>query len=106
VPSVDCADAACAKKTKFDTSQSSTSQKQDGSFEIHYGDGSSVKGDVFTETVQVAGVQVTGQFFSPVTSMAASFGNDPIDGVSAFIGDSLRILTRSVASRVGIPFYL
>ena len=85
VPSVDCADAACAQKKKFDPSQSSTSKKQDGNFTIQYGDGSSVKGPVFTETVEVAGIQVTGQVFSPATSISASFGDDPTDGVSAFI---------------------
>ena len=85
MPSVDCTDAACAQKTKFDPSQSSTGQKLDGDFKIQYGDGSTVEGPVFTDTVDVAGIQVTGQIFSPATSISASFGNDPTDGVSASI---------------------
>ena len=85
VPSVDCVDAACAQKNKFDPSQSSTSQNQDRSFKIQYGDGSSVEGPVFTETVEVAGIQVSGQVFSSATTISASFGDDPTDGVSAFI---------------------
>jgi cathepsin D len=85
VPSVDCAAAACAQKNKYDPSQSSTGQKQDGNVQIQYGDGSSVEGPIFTETVDVAGIQVSGQAFSPVTTISASFGNDPFDGVSIFI---------------------
>ena len=103
---VGCNDPGCVRKKKFNPSRSSSSKKQSGDFEIHYGDGSSVKGPVFTETVNVAGIKVTGQFFSPVTSMAESFGNDPIEGVSGFMKGSLGTLTRLVASRNGLPCYL
>ena len=85
VPSTACKGTACAKKNKFDTSKSSTAKDLGGNFSIQYGDGSSVKGAVFTDTVSVAGIQVTGQVFSPATSISASFGDDPSDGVSAFI---------------------
>lgn len=85
VPSVDCNVAACAQKNKFDASQSSTSKAEQGNFTIQYGDGSSVTGPVFTETVSVAGIQVTNQAFSPATTISDSFGKDPIDGVSGFM---------------------
>ena len=103
---VGCKGASCAQKTKFDPSKSSSSKQQKGNFKIQYGDGSSVEGPIFTETVSVAGVKVTGQFFSPVTTMADSFGDDPIDGVSAFIKGFLGELRGFVAPRVGIPCYL
>ena len=85
VPSVACTSAACANKHKFDASKSSTAEDLGGDFQINYDDGSSVKGPVFTDTVSVAGIQVTGQVFSPVTSISSSFGDGPSDGVSAFI---------------------
>ena len=31
--------------------------------------------------VNVAGVSVTGQYFSPVTTLSSSFSSDPIDGI-------------------------
>jgi cathepsin D len=67
---------------------------------------SSIAGPVFTETVTVADIQVTDQFFSPVTDMSDSFTGDPNDGVSSFIGRCLRMLTRLVDSRIGIHWEL
>ncbi len=37
--------------------------------------------DVFLCTVTVAGLSVTGQYFSPVTTLSSSFSGDPIDGI-------------------------
>ena len=71
-----------------------------GSFAIQYLDGSSVSGPIYTDTgeglsgarnlqeliagpgypVTVAGVTVTGQFFSPATTLDLSFKDHPIDG--------------------------
>lgn len=48
VPSSECDN--CSGKQQYDASSSSTGQKQDGTFEIQYGDGSTVQGDVYTET--------------------------------------------------------
>ena len=85
VPSVACTSVACANKNQFDTSQSSTAQDLGRNVQVQYGDGSSINGPVFTDTVSVAGIQVTGQIFSPATSISEFFGDDPTDGVSAFI---------------------
>ena len=48
VPSTVC--DSCSGKSQYDASSSSTSKKQSGSFEIQYGDGSTVSGPVYTET--------------------------------------------------------
>jgi len=80
-PSSSCTSSTCSKKARYTSSKSSTSSKETGTFEIQYGDGSSVSGPVFADTVTVAGVKVTKQFFSPVTTLSSSFASDPTDGI-------------------------
>ncbi|KAJ6477856.1 acid protease [Mycena vitilis] len=67
VPSSSCNSATCARKSKYTATSSSTSVKKSGTFSIQYGDGSTVSGLNYTETVSVAGIRVTGQSFSPVS---------------------------------------
>ncbi|KAI0358653.1 acid protease [Trametes cingulata] len=81
VPSSSCRSSTCSSKKKYTASSSSTSSKKSGSFQIQYGDGSTVSGPVYTDTVNVAGVTVKNQYFSPVTTLSSSFANDPIDGL-------------------------
>jgi cathepsin D len=81
VPSSSCISSTCSKKSKYEASSSSTSQKESGTFQIQYGDNSTVSGPVYEDTVTVAGVTVTGQAFSPVTTLSSSFGDDPADGI-------------------------
>ncbi|KAJ7206535.1 acid protease [Mycena pura] len=81
VPSSSCTSSTCTKKSRYTSSKSSTSSKKTGTFEIQYGDGSSVSGPVFADTVSVAGVKATKQFFSPVTTLSSSFADDPADGI-------------------------
>ncbi|KAF5391514.1 hypothetical protein D9757_002457 [Collybiopsis confluens] len=81
VPSSSCTSSTCSSKKKYTASKSSTSSKQSGSFSIQYGDGSTVSGPVYEETVTVAGIKVTRQEFSPVTTLSSSFADDPIDGI-------------------------
>jgi len=81
VPSSSCSSSVCSSKTQYTSSASSTSAQQSGTFSIQYGDGSTVSGPVYTDTVTVAGVKVTGQTFSAVTTLSDSFSNDPIDGI-------------------------
>ena len=40
----------CAQKDTYDSTKSSTSAAQSGTFTIEYGDGSSVDGSIFTDT--------------------------------------------------------
>jgi len=81
VPSSDCTSSVCSSKNTYSASASSTSAAQSGTFTIQYGDGSSVSGPIYSDTVDVAGITVTNQFFSPVTTLSSSFANDPIDGI-------------------------
>lgn len=81
VPSSSCSSSACSSKSKYRASSSSTSSRKSGTFEIEYGDGSTVSGPVYTDSVSVAGVSVTKQYFSPVTTLSSSFSDDPIDGI-------------------------
>ncbi|PFH54875.1 hypothetical protein AMATHDRAFT_134385 [Amanita thiersii Skay4041] len=81
VPSASCTDTDCSSKRRYDASSSSTSRQQSGNFSIQYGDGSTVSGPVVTDTVIVAGIKATGQFFSPVTTLSSSFRDDPVDGI-------------------------
>ncbi|KAI1795524.1 acid protease [Ganoderma leucocontextum] len=81
VPSASCSSSTCKAKHRFSTSKSSSARKQSGSFSIHYGDGSTVSGPVYTDIVTVAGVSAYSQAFSPVTTLSSSFSSDPIDGI-------------------------
>ncbi|KAG8715800.1 Type I transmembrane sorting receptor [Ceratobasidium sp. 423] len=83
----------------FDTSsKSSTSSKQSGSFSISYGDGSTASGPIYSDTVTVAGLSVTGQAFSPVTSESSSFSSDPSDGIMGLAFSSI--------SSIGAPTFI
>ncbi|KAF7324503.1 Acid protease [Mycena kentingensis (nom. inval.)] len=81
VPSAACTSSTCSSKSQYTADDSSTSSKESGSFSIQYGDGSTVSGPIFTDTVTVAGVTAENQFFSPVTTLSSSFEDDPIDGI-------------------------
>ena len=70
----------------FDPSSSNTSSRQDGSFNISYADGSSAYGSIYTDTVTVAGVSVSNQTFSVVTTVTF---NDGLPTVSGWASSSL-----------------
>ena len=50
IPSSSCSSSTCKSKNKYSASSSPTSSKKSGSFEIGYGDGSTVSGPVYTDT--------------------------------------------------------
>ena len=81
VPSTECKSAPCKGKHKYNATASTTSVHKSGKFSILYGDGSSVSGPVYTDTVSVAGVTDNNQYFSPVTTLSASFGDEVDDGI-------------------------
>ncbi|KIJ46567.1 hypothetical protein M422DRAFT_249717 [Sphaerobolus stellatus SS14] len=81
VPSSNCRSATCSTKHKYTPSSSGTSIAKSGTFSIEYGDGSTVSGPIFSDTVTVAGVKAVNQTFSAVTTLSSSFQGDPIDGV-------------------------
>ncbi|KAF8593697.1 acid protease [Ceratobasidium sp. AG-I] len=81
VPSSSCTSSGCSPHKKYTASSSSTSTKKTGTFSISYGDGSTASGPIYTDTVTVAGLSATSQYFSPVTSESSSFSSDPEDGI-------------------------
>ena len=81
VPSTECTSKPCEGKHKYNAAASSSSVHKPGTFSIQYGDGSSVSGPVYTDTVSVAGVTAKGQYFSPVTTLSDSFGDETLDGI-------------------------
>ncbi|KZT72180.1 acid protease [Daedalea quercina L-15889] len=92
VPSTNCTSVACVSKSKYIAAASSTSHEQGGNFSIHYGDGSTVSGPVFTDTVTVAGIKVDNQYFSPVTTLSDKFATDPMDGILGMAYQSISSL--------------
>ncbi|KAF8189112.1 acid protease [Mycena galopus ATCC 62051] len=81
MPSSSCTSSTCSSKSKYKAASSSTSVKKTGTFSIEYGDGSTVSGPIYSDTVKVAGITATKQFFSPVTTLSSSFADDPADGI-------------------------
>ncbi|KAI0826810.1 acid protease [Trametes gibbosa] len=79
IPTTAC--ESCSNHALYDPVKSSTSAKQNGSFEIHYGDGSHTTGTPFSDTVTIGGVTVQEQFFAAVTTESPEFATDPSDGV-------------------------
>ncbi|KAH9890110.1 acid protease [Cubamyces lactineus] len=79
VPSSSC--RGCSRHSTYNPSRSSTSQSQRGTFEIGYQDGSSASGPIYSDTVTLGGVTVTGQRFSAVTTESQQFSQDPEDGL-------------------------
>ncbi|KAM5544249.1 hypothetical protein V8D89_001909 [Ganoderma adspersum] len=79
VPAASC--TTCGSHNLYDPAASSTSASQGGNFTIAYGDGSNASGPIFTDTVSIAGVSATNQFFSAVTTESAEFVDDPTDGI-------------------------
>ncbi|CAE6444159.1 unnamed protein product [Rhizoctonia solani] len=81
VPNSSCNSGGCSGHNSYNPSASSTSQSQSGDFSIEYGDGSTSSGPIYTDTVTVAGLTATNQYFSAVTSESQSFASDPSDGL-------------------------
>ncbi|EMD41037.1 hypothetical protein CERSUDRAFT_111607 [Gelatoporia subvermispora B] len=79
VPSSSC--TSCGSKHTYNAASSSTSHQQSGNFTIQYGDGSTASGNIYTDTVTIAGISATNQTFSAVTSESQEFQADPTDGL-------------------------
>lgn len=81
VPSVSCTSIICSGKTKYNPASSATSARKPGAFSIAYGDGSTVSGPVYTDTVTVAGVTAHDQYFSAVNTLSPTFADEAEDGI-------------------------
>ncbi|KAI0745716.1 acid protease [Earliella scabrosa] len=81
VPSTACTGPACKGKNKYNPATSSTSSRKQGTFSIQYGDGSSVSGPIYTDTVSVAGVTVNNQYLGAANNLSPMFAGEAEDGI-------------------------
>ncbi|KAI0361663.1 protease [Trametes cingulata] len=81
VPSSTCTSPTCKSKHKYQANASTSSTRRDGIFDLQYGDGSSVTGPIYSDTVTVADVAVQDQAFSPVERVSDVFGTENDDGI-------------------------
>jgi len=82
LPSTECTSKACTSHNQYDSSASSTYVANGESFEIEYGDGSSVTGILSQDTVTLGGLAVTDQIFAETTKEPGSdFVSEDFDGI-------------------------
>jgi cathepsin D len=80
-PSSDCHSHSCEKKNKYNPTKSTTSKHEPGEFFIQYGDNSTVQGAVYTDTVSVAGIQVTKQYLAAASVLSPMFTTERDNGL-------------------------
>ncbi|GAA5976063.1 hypothetical protein JCM11641_003272 [Rhodosporidiobolus odoratus] len=96
IPSVNCTSAACNTHAKYDPSSSSTSASiLNKKLSITYGDGSSTKGTVWSDTVSIAGLTATSQTFGAAYSLTSDFQDDPYDGLMGMAYGSISTMGAS-----------
>lgn len=82
LPGKDC-DSTCSGHTLYDPSASSTSKDVGQTFSLQYGDGSTVSGEQYTDTVTISGLTVTDQALGAAKQYSSGFesSNFPADGL-------------------------
>ncbi|KAH9030179.1 acid protease [Lactarius hengduanensis] len=90
LPGSDC-DLTCSGHTLYNPKSSSTSSDVGQSFELQYGDGSTVSGEQYTDTVTLAGFEATRQRLGAATTYSSGFESDqfPADGLLGMAYESL-----------------
>lgn len=75
--------STCSGHTKYNPSSSSTSKALGKSFSLSYGDGSTVSGKQYKDTVKIAGLTATSQTLGAATKYSSGFSsaNFPADGL-------------------------
>jgi saccharopepsin len=99
VPSQQCSSIACFLHSKYDSSSSSTYEKNGTEFEIRYGSGS-LSGFVSRDTLQIGDLEVKGQDFAEATNepgLAFAFGR--FDGILGLGYDTISV------NKMVPPFY-
>ncbi|KAG9077974.1 Type I transmembrane sorting receptor [Ceratobasidium sp. UAMH 11750] len=83
VPSFSCQGPGCKDKARYTPSSSSSAARivSEKEFSISYGDGSTVSGPIYLDTVSAGGLSATRQIFSAVTNESSIFAQDPSDGI-------------------------
>ncbi|KAJ6453785.1 acid protease [Mycena sanguinolenta] len=95
VPSSTCKSSACGFKSTFKASNSVTAVKKGETFSIQYADGTAVSGPTYTDDVTVAGITVTKQWFSAVTTMSSNYASNPADGILGLAFPAISVLNQS-----------
>lgn len=90
VPSVKCTSNSCNGKDKYDSTQSSTFQKDGRIIAIPYGSGL-VYGTVADDTVGFGGAQVSGVGFGMMDALSKSFDQMPFDGILGMGFDEISV---------------
>ncbi|KAG8797102.1 hypothetical protein FRC20_005065, partial [Serendipita sp. 405] len=82
LPSSSCG-STCSGHTAYKSSSSSTSKSLGKKFSLSYGDGSTVSGDQFKDTVKIAGLTAKSQTLGSATQYSDGFSsaNFPADGL-------------------------
>jgi cathepsin D len=82
LPGENC-DSTCSGHTPYNPAASSTSTDLGKTFSLQYGDGSTVTGEEFTDTVSIAGLTATNQTLGAATQYSSGFesANFPADGL-------------------------
>jgi len=90
LPGSDC-DATCDGHTLYNPSASSTSRDFDQTFQLQYGDGSTISGEQYTDTVTLIGYKATGQRLGAAKKYSSGFRSDqfPADGLLGMGYESL-----------------
>lgn len=99
VPSSECGSIACYLHTKYDSSSSSTYQKNGSSFEIRYGSGS-LSGFVSEDVMSIGDLKIKDQLFAEATEepgLAFAFGR--FDGILGLGFDTISV------NKMPPPFY-
>ncbi|OAA50549.1 vacuolar protease A [Metarhizium rileyi] len=99
VPSKSCSSIACYLHATYDSSSSSTYQKNGSSFEIKYGSGS-LSGFVSQDVVSIGDLKIKGQDFAEATEepgLAFAFGK--FDGILGLGYDTISV------NKIVPPFY-
>lgn len=99
VPSAECGSIACYLHTTYDSSASSTYEKNGSEFEIVYGSGS-LSGFVSQDTVQIGDIKIKNQDFAEATQepgLAFAFGR--FDGIMGLGFDTISV------NKIVPPFY-
>lgn len=99
MPSSECGSIACYLHNKYDSSSSSTFQKNGSEFEIRYGSGS-LSGFVSEDTLKIGDLKLEHQQFAEATSepgLAFAFGR--FDGILGLGFDSISV------NKIVPPFY-
>ncbi|EIW79799.1 acid protease [Coniophora puteana RWD-64-598 SS2] len=82
LPGPDC-DSSCSGHTAYDPSKSSSSSDVGQTFSLSYGDGSTVSGEQYTDTVAIAGLTATKQTLGAAKQYSTGFQSSqfPADGL-------------------------